>query len=101
MLDQSFSAENFRQILDYENRKGVYLEGKYFDEIATLTEQIKKCNSDIKEKKRSLDHEEFEAFRTATNTKKEELKERKETLLGEELQKISDLIVDKIGRAHV
>lgn len=30
MLDQSFSYENFRILLDVENRKGRYLEDKIF-----------------------------------------------------------------------
>lgn len=33
MLDQSFSAENFRKIFDIENRKGVYLEGEFYADI--------------------------------------------------------------------
>ena len=32
MLDQSFSYENFRILLDVENRKGRYLEDKVFFE---------------------------------------------------------------------
>ena len=28
MIDQSFSTENFRIILDYENRKSIHLEDK-------------------------------------------------------------------------
>lgn len=94
MLDQSFSADNFRRILDYENRKGVYLEGEYFEDIAKITEQIKKCNTDIKDKKRTASADEFETFRKETNLKKEELKKKKEELLTSELQKISDIIVN-------
>jgi len=94
MLDQSFSADNFRRILDYENRKGVYLEGEYFEDTAKITEQIKKCNTDIKDKKRTASADEFETFRKETNLKKEELKEKKEELLTAELQKISDIIVN-------
>lgn len=94
MLDQSFSADNFRQILDYENRKGVYLEGKYFSDIEKITEQIKKCNSDIREKKKIAIPEEFESFRKLINEKKEKLKENKEEQLKSELQKISDIIVN-------
>lgn len=94
MLDQSFSAENFRQILDYENRKGVYLEGEYFADIEKITEQIKKCNTDIRDKKKTATAEEFETFRKETNEKKEKLKEKKEEQLKTELQKISDIIVN-------
>lgn len=40
MLDQSFSAENFRRIFDYENRKGNYLEGRFFPDVEDVTKQI-------------------------------------------------------------
>ena len=94
MLDQSFSAENFRKILDYENRKGVYLEGEYFPDIGKVTEEIKKCNTEIREKKHKVSEEAFEIFRKEINEKKEKLKEKKEEQLTIELQKISDIVVN-------
>lgn len=94
MLDQSFSAENFRKILDYENRKGVYLEGEYFQDIEKITEEIKKCNTEVRDKKNKISAEEFEIFRKETNEKKDELKEKKEEQLSIELQKISDIVVN-------
>lgn len=39
MLDQSFSIENFRKILDIENRKGNYLEGEFFTDIADISKK--------------------------------------------------------------
>lgn len=53
MLDQSFSAENFRRILDKENRKGMYLEKLFFPNICRIVDEIKQCNRDIKEQRRS------------------------------------------------
>lgn len=94
MLDQSFSADNFRRILDYENRKGVYLEGKYFTDIEKITEEIKKCNTDIRDKKKLSTAEEFEIFQKDTNMKKDKLKETKEEKLKIELQKISEIVVN-------
>ncbi len=94
MLDQSFSAENFRKILDYENRKGVYLEGEYFQDIEKITEEIKKCNTEVRDKKNKISAEEFEIFRKETNEKKDKLKEKKEEQLSIELQKISDIVVN-------
>jgi hypothetical protein len=94
MLDQSFSAENFRKILDYENRKGVYLEGEYFPDIGKVTEEIKKCNTENREKKHKVSEEAFDIFRKEINEKKEKLKEKKEAQLTIELQKISDNVVN-------
>lgn len=39
MLDQSFSAENFRKILDIENRKGFYLEGEFYADIDEINKK--------------------------------------------------------------
>ena len=48
MLDQSFSYENFRILLDVENRKGRYLEDKMFFEsdmlLAALYKKLKQKN---------------------------------------------------------
>ncbi len=93
ILDQSFSAENFRQILDYENRKGIYLEGRYFSNIAVITQAIKNCNIEIREKKKLGTGEDFEIFRKKMNERKEKLKEEKESKLLEALQKVSENIV--------
>jgi len=53
MADQSFSSDNFRKILDMENRKGVYLEGRFFPNIKSVTEKIKRCKAEIREKKKN------------------------------------------------
>lgn len=94
ILDQSFSTDNFRQILDYENRKGIYLEGRYFSDIAKITEAIKRCNTEIRGKKKIVPAEEFELFRKETNEKKEKLKEEKEAKLIIALQKVSKNVVN-------
>jgi hypothetical protein len=75
MLDQSFSAENFRKILDYENRKGIYLEGKFSKDIVDISEKIKKRDLTIKEKIL--------------------LKEQKEELLTRELEIISEKVISR------
>ena len=58
-LDQSFSSNNLRKIFDYENRKGNYLEGKFFfkkgeffPEIEEITRKLKQCSSEFKELKK-------------------------------------------------
>jgi len=40
-FDQSFSAENFRTVFDYENRKGINLEKRFFPHIVSTTNKIK------------------------------------------------------------
>lgn len=91
MLNQSFSAENFRRILDLENRKGLYLEGRFFPNITKITKKIKKCTKEIKDKQKNgigLDNEIEEVYK-----RKKELKEEKNEKLNTELQKVSEKVV--------
>jgi hypothetical protein len=37
LLDQMFTAENFRRIFDTENRKGLDVAGRYFPHLAPMT----------------------------------------------------------------
>jgi hypothetical protein len=52
MFDQSFSVENFRRIFDYENRKGINLDGKYFPSIKEISEDLKEIQSKLKDLRR-------------------------------------------------
>lgn len=91
MLNQSFSANNFRRILDLENRKGVYLEGHFFPSINKITEDIKQCNKNIKDKRKSKPKSNDELKMLDERRKK--LKEEKAKQLDTELQKVSDKVI--------
>lgn len=49
MLSQTFTADNLREIIDHENRRGVNLESAFFPEVQKLTEDIKKCKAEARE----------------------------------------------------
>ncbi len=91
MLNQSFSAENFRKILDLENRKGVFLEGKFFPILKAITDDIRQCNKNIRSKKKDKTAPANEINELYEQRKG--LKERKESQLNIELQKISEKVV--------
>ena len=93
MFDQSFSAKNFRKIFDYENRKGVYLEGRFFPELEPLTNELKNQTTKIREffknkhieiKKGTYEEKKLELY-----DKRLELKKTKETRLMECLENVS------------
>ncbi len=90
MLDQSFSVENFRKIFDYENRKGSYLEGRYFPEIEEVTKQLKTCVGKIKKLNVALPN--YEELKLDLNSEKSILEDKKEKLLNTELEKICHII---------
>lgn len=98
MLDQSFSAANFRQIVDIENRKGIYLEGEYFPDVEEKSKEIQSVKSDLrslKQEKAGCSEDEYEAKRTELSSQLESLKKLKEKLLLEELEAISKRINSK------
>lgn len=91
MLDQSFSVSNFRKIFDYENRKGCYLEGRYYPGLEKISKELKTCATEFKslnKEKSTLSIENYENKKTELNDKKNRLKEQKEILLNAELEKI-------------
>jgi hypothetical protein len=95
MANQSFAAENFRQIFDYENRRGVYLEAEFFPEIQKLTKDIKTYTAnirDLRKKRDSLLRADYDAQRSKLYEDKRELETKKESLLTKELEKASDEI---------
>ena len=49
MLDQMFTAENFRRIYDAENRKGLDLASRYFPTLEPLTLAVRDKVQDIRE----------------------------------------------------
>ena len=91
MLNQSFSAENFRKILDLENRKGVFLEGEFFLSLKPITEDIRECNKNIKNKKKDKKAHGDEL--KELYEKRKGLTEKKEEQLNAELQKTSENVV--------
>lgn len=93
MLDQSFSAENFRKIISLENRKGLYLEGEFFPDIASVSYEIKKCNIEIRDlKKSNLPKIVFLSQLDVINTRKEEFKSHRESLYEDVLSRISSSV---------
>jgi hypothetical protein len=101
MLDQSFSVDNFRRILDYENRKGIFLEGKYFEDVLKITENIKRYNTVIKESKKILNESQFEEYRKVVNEKIDKLKQEKEDKLNHELQNVSENILNSAFKINL
>ena len=102
MLDQSFSANNFRKILDIENRKGIYLEGDFFEELVELTNDIKSINSEIKAlRKKGLTQEEYFVEKEILNENKASVKLQKEEKLEQELEGISKTVTSKDFRLEL
>lgn len=98
MLDQSFSGDNFRKIIDIENRKGFYLEGEFFPEIVEISKDIKKSNRDLrllKWRKRSISESDYIAEKTRLEEIKENLEIAKEELYKQKLETISKKVTTK------
>lgn len=93
MLDQSFSAENFRKIFDIENRKGVYLEGVFYSDIFEVNKKIKDLNFELKAlRKKKLSREKYIEEKEKIEEEKAKLKEIKEENLIEKLRMVSSRV---------
>jgi hypothetical protein len=92
MLDQSFSGDNFRKILDYENRKGIYLIGKFFPDVNDIVDEIKTCIAQYHIKKGTISKARFPKFKEKFERKKEVLIKEKDEKLEQELNKVSENI---------
>ncbi len=104
MVSQSLSSENFRRIVDQENRRGVYLEGMFFPEIKEVTQSIKDCMFNIRElqKKKRLWLPDFYRIQKAIlNEERLKLEEKKEDLLTKELEKISAEVAAGASRVQI
>ena len=98
MLDQSFSADNFRKIIDIENRKGFYLEGEFFPEIVVVSKDIKRCNFDLRvlrKRKNAYTEEAYNIEKARIHLIKEGFEEQKENLYKGKLSEISSTITAK------
>lgn len=95
MFNQSFSGENFRKVLDYENRKGIYLEGEFFPEVARITKRVKILTAFLREQERKLSPIDFDKIGKPVSDKIEDLKAQKKERLDEELRKISEQVTQR------
>ncbi|MCU4158378.1 RNA-directed DNA polymerase [Carboxylicivirga sp. A043] len=104
MLDQSFSSDNFRILLDVVNRKGVYVESESFFETADIfietrekSDEIIWKNKEIRSEKRKIKAIKDKALRDYSNldqlnAEKEEIKQEREILLTNIFNNISSKV---------
>tara|TARA_R100001132_G_C3272505_1_gene94504 strand:- start:2299 stop:3666 length:1368 start_codon:yes stop_codon:yes gene_type:complete len=98
VLDQSFSASNFRKIFDLENRKGNYLEGRFFPDIADKSKEIQSRSKKLRELRKihaAVQSDDSENEVNSAYNELKELKEERDTLIDAELTKVSEKIREK------
>lgn len=96
MLDQMFTAENFRRIYDAENRKGLDLASRYFPSLEPLTLAVRDKVQDIRDhraKQATMTADVFEA--TLLDLKKElaTLKAEKSAAVDDLMDEISQKVL--------
>ena len=95
MLDQMFTAENFRRIFDVENRKGLDVAGLYFPHLSPMTHAIRDKVAEIRQwrkDKPSLPATAFEAGESKLKTELVELKAQKSAAIDVEMEKLSAIV---------
>lgn len=92
MLDQSFSAKNFKIIFDISNRNGLFVEDKLsLTSIRAYTDDIKKYGTLAKQKRKSGDHK----LATFFNEVKDSVREDRNLEINQVLAEISSNIAKK------
>jgi len=92
MLDQMFTAENFRRIYDSENRKGLDLAGRYFPELEPHTLAVRDKVQEIRElrsKEATLKSEDFTRQLAALKAELAVLKATKSAAADDAMEEIS------------
>lgn len=98
-MDQSFTADNFRTIFDHENRKGHFLEGRFFPDLEQLTFQIKNSTGDIRtlrKAKLSMEPEHYEQEMSALQAVRDTQRAAKE----EQLKALLEGVAAQVSRAN-
>ncbi|MDT8316058.1 antiviral reverse transcriptase Drt3a [Roseomonas mucosa] len=97
MLDQMFTAENFRRIFDIENRKGLDVASRFFPQIEPHTKAAKDKVQEIRElrsKEPALKPELFAQLLNAAKDELKKLKAAKSTAVDQALEQVS-LVIEK------
>jgi hypothetical protein len=106
MSDQSFSIKNCVKIFYDENRKGNYIEGKFFPELKALSTEISKINEEFKIlkanfQKERITKEDYYAQKERNNIDRDLLLKQKQEKLNTLLPLITEKIVDKNFRIEL
>lgn len=91
-MDQSFSVDNFKKILSYENRKGRNLEKEFFPTIFKITKEITELNKKIHTRLRFKIAD--DKFLEKLNEEKVNKKNLKQELIEKELSEVSQKLLD-------
>lgn len=99
MLDQSFSAENFQNIFQIENRKGNLKKDMFPDDYIDKILKIKQLKASIREKlsarkKGEITKEEYVRFQEETNDEIKKSKKEKDDVLYKQMKEISREVND-------
>ncbi|ESQ77086.1 hypothetical protein ABENE_23370, partial [Asticcacaulis benevestitus DSM 16100 = ATCC BAA-896] len=98
-MDQSFTAESFQTIFDHENRKGHFLEGRFFPDLEQITHDIKTSTADIRalrKAKLSMPSDQYEQQMAVLNATRDAQRGDKEARLTAMLEAVAE----EVGRAN-
>lgn len=92
LLDQMFTAENFRRIFDMENRKGLDVAGRFFPDLASKTLAVRDKVAEIRSWRKdntSMAATAFEAGESKLKSELVDLKAEKSAAIDQEMDKLS------------
>jgi hypothetical protein len=106
VIDQAFSAENFRRIFDSENRKGSYLEGRFFPDVHECSQKIKRLNLFLKKNEKLKNKFIISSAahlkrKDLFNSAKQEIVDKRNELINKELELVSKEVNSKSFRLEL
>ena len=99
MLGQAFTVDNFLNIFDEENRKGIYLEKRFWPELVEKNYALRDIAKEFRglkksRKKKDITKKEHDEKKELLNEQKDILLKEKEDFLRDEFQKISETVLE-------
>jgi hypothetical protein len=106
VIDQTFSTENFRRIFDSENRKGSYLEGRFFPDVHECSQKIKRLNFFLKKNEKLkkmavISNDAYLKRKDLFNSAKKETTEKRNEFINKELEFVSERVNSKSFRLEL
>jgi hypothetical protein len=95
VLDQMFTAENFRRIFDAENRKGLDVAGRYFPDLEPMTHAVHDKVAEIRKwrkDKGTMSATAFDAGESALKSQLATLKAEKSAAIDLKVEKLSQVV---------
>jgi len=101
MFNQSFSVQNLKSIVNFQNRNGVYLEKQFFPDAVSISKQIVELNKELREQRKIKKGEEYRIYFKEKMKIKDDLLKQRAVVIEKKLNCISKKISENNISFHL